>query len=342
MENRVLGRTGLWVSSIGVGTGQFGAFGEPDHDACIRIAHIALDRGVNLIDTADFYSGGEAETIVGKAIADRREKVIVATKCGLPMSADPNESGASRRWIMRSVEASLRRLGTDYIDVYQMHRPDPNTDVMQTVETLDDLVRAGKIRYFGSSMFPAELLVEAQLRAQQGGRSGFHSEQTSYSIFNRLGEADVFPVCERMGLGVFAYSPLDSGWLSGKYRSGQVTEVSPRYRLMAGYFDLKQQLSQRKLEAVEKLSALAAEAGITLSHLAIGFVLAHSSVTSALVGGWKPAYIEEHLTRNEARLSDEVLDAIDAIVAPGTNINGTTRNYLSPALTDPTQRRRRA
>lgn len=338
MEKRVLGRTGLWVSTIGVGAGQFGAFGQTTEDVCIRIAHCALDGGVNLIDTADFYSMGESETIVGKAIAGRRDKVVVATKCGMAVSDDPGERGASRSWIIRSVENSLKRLNTDYIDLYQIHRPDPNTDIEETLRALNDLVTGGKIRYFGNSNFPAEHLVEAQLRAEMRGLTGFHSAQPSYSILNRRIEADVLPVCERFGMGVLAYSPLESGWLSGKYRRGRSVEPSPRHRLQPHVFDLQADYNQRKLDAVEQLAGIAADAGLDLSHMAIAAVLSHRAVTSALVGGGKVEYIEKHLKSQDLRLSEETLDKIDAVVPPGSSIHPSQSS--SPALQDKSLRRR--
>lgn len=340
MERRILGRTGISVSVMGVGAGMFGQFGQTTEETCVRIVHAALDGGINLVDTADFYSSGESETIVGAALKGRRDKVVLATKCGLPMGDDPNEKGASRRWIMKAVEASLKRLQTDYIDLYQMHRPDPDTDIAESLDALTTLVREGKIRAFGSSTFPAEDIVEAQLTAQNKGLMGLHSEQPPYSIFTRAIEADVLPVCEKHNVAVLAYTPLDGGWLSGKYRRNQVAEVSARQRLQPSRFDTDSEINQRKLDAVEDLAALAQEAEIELSHMGIAFVLQHPAVTTALVGGGKVEYMEKHLAGADVRLSDELLDEIDKIVPPGVNMNAADRGYVPRAVADKTLRRR--
>lgn len=340
MERRILGRTGISVSVLGVGAGMFGQFGQTTEETCIRVVHAALDGGINLVDTADFYSSGESETIVGAALKGRRDKVVLATKCGLPMGDDPNEKGASRRWIMKSVEASLKRLQTDYIDLYQMHRPDPDTDIAESLDALTTLVREGKIRAFGSSTFPAENIVEAQLVAENKGLIGLHSEQPPYSIFTRAIEADVLAVCEKHDVAVLAYTPLDGGWLSGKYRRNQVAEVSARQRLQPARFDSEGDINQRKLDAVEDLTALAEEAGIELSHMGIAFVLQHPAVTTALVGGGKVAYMEKHLAGVDVRLTDDILDRIDEIVPPGVNMNPADRGYVPSSIMDKTLRRR--
>jgi aryl-alcohol dehydrogenase-like predicted oxidoreductase len=340
MERRILGRTGISVSTLGVGTGQFGRFGQTSEADCIRIAHAAFDGGVNLIDTADFYSFGEAETIAGKAIADRRDRVVVATKCGMPMSNDPNESGGSRRWINLSINRSLKRLGVDYVDLYQLHQPDPATPIEETIDAMTDLVRAGKIRSFGLSNSTAVHVTEAALRAQMRGFSLPQSEQSAYSIFARGPEAELLPETQRFGLGFLAYSPLDGGWLSGKYRTGSNVAPSARHRLQPGKFDLSSPVNQSKLDAVEALAEVAAEAGLGLSHMAIAFVLSHPAVTSALVGGGRLEHIEAHLAGQDARLSEEILDRIDAIVAPGVNMPEAPQR--SPALQDASLRRRRS
>lgn len=337
MENRVLGRTGMWVSTLGLGTGQFGAFGQLREKDCVRMAHAAFDGGINLVDTADFYSLGEAETITGKAIAGRRDKLLVATKCGMPLSEDPNHAGSSRKWITESVEGSLERLGTDYIDLYQLHRYDPHTSVDETLHALNDLVRAGKIRYFGVSNSPAHFLVEGQLRAELRGLVAPHSEQASYSLLHRSVEADVLPVCHRYGIGFLAYSPLYGGWLSGKYRRGREAERTARQRLQPGRFDLQLDENAPKVEAVEALAGIADAAGVSLSHLATAAVLAHEAVSCALVGGSKLSHVEDYLAGQDVRLSDEVLDAIDAVVAPGSSLEVGP----SPVAMDKNLRRRR-
>src|SRR5829696_1725212 len=216
---RRLAGTGVEVSPLCLGAMMFGAWGNPDHDEGVRIIHRALDSGINFIDTADFYSSGESETIVGKALAGgRRDDVVLATKVGLPFGEDPNHRGTSRRWITQAVEGSLKRLGTDWIDLYQVHRLDPDTDIDETLGVLSDLVHAGKIRAFGASTVPASEIVEAQWAAERRGRERFRTEQPPYNILTRAIEHDVLPTCDRHGLGVLTYSPLAGGWLSGAYR----------------------------------------------------------------------------------------------------------------------------
>jgi aryl-alcohol dehydrogenase-like predicted oxidoreductase len=321
MEYRRLGRTGLKVSVLGLGTGQFGVFGQSTEAECLRIADTAFDGGINLVDTADFYSFGEAEQIVAKAIKGKRDDLIVATKCGMSMSDSPNERGSSRRWIRRSVEASLTRLQTDYIDLYQIHAPDPDTDVEETLSTMSDLIREGKIRYFGFSNSTGMMVTEAALKARLRLLEGAHSEQQSYSIFVREPEAELLPACLSYGVGVMAYSPLDGGWLSGKYRKGQETQVSARQRLQPGKFDPASAHNQHKLEIVEALVSVAEEAGIDFAHMAVAFVLAHPAVACALIGGAKAKYTQQYLAGQDLRLDNEVLDRIDAIWASGRNFD---------------------
>jgi aryl-alcohol dehydrogenase-like predicted oxidoreductase len=320
MERRILGRTGLSVSVLGIGSAQFGGFGLKDEEACVRVTHQALDAGINLIDTADFYGFGKSETITGKAIAGRRDKVILATKCGMPVSAEPNERGGSRRWINIAVDRSLKRLGVDYIDIYQLPAPDPNTPIEETLEAMNDLVRAGKIRYFGASNFSGQMISESQLRSRLRGLTPPHTEQTSYSIFNREPEIEVLPACRQYEVGFFAYSPLDGGWLSGRYRKGEAFETSPRQKVQPDKFDLSDPGVANKLEAAESLALLSQESGIDMPGLAVGFALAHSAVTCALVGGSRPEHFEAYLDGGALPLKDEVLDKIDAIVPPGVNL----------------------
>src|ERR1700729_730944 len=280
MEHRELGRTGVSVSPLCLGAMMFGAWGNPDHDESIRTIHRALDAGVNFVDTADVYSRGESEEIVGKALAGRRDDVVLATKFGLPVGGEPNRQGASPRWIARAVEASLRRLDTDYIDLYQLHRPDYTTDLDETLGALSDLIRAGKVRAIGSSMFPADLVVEAQWVAQRRSHHRFRTEQPRYSILTRTIEGTVLPAAQRHGMGVLSYGPLSSGWLSGRAdpTRGHRTAIAPQA------FDLNISANQSKLEAVEALSELAAEAGRPLTHLATGFARSHPGVTSVIIG----------------------------------------------------------
>jgi aryl-alcohol dehydrogenase (NADP+) len=304
----------------------FGKRGNPDHDDCVKIIHKAVDAGVNFIDTADVYSEGESETIVGKALKGRRDKLVLATKFFGPMGRDPNERGGSRRWIMREVENSLQRLGTDYIDLYQMHRFDENTDLEETLGALTDLVHQGKIRYFGSSMHPADRIVEAQWVAEKRGLQRFRCEQPWYSIFSREIERFVLPACQRYGMGAIVWSPLDGGWLTGRYL--KVSDLDEKSRVVAmarmrgrGKFDPDSELIQRKLELANALDGIAREAGMPFTHLSIAFVLEHPAVTSAIIGPRTHAQIDDLLTCADVRLKPEVLDRIDALVPPGTNVN---------------------
>jgi aryl-alcohol dehydrogenase-like predicted oxidoreductase len=342
METRVLGKTGVKVSPLCLGAMMFGGWGNADHDDSVRIIHRALDAGINFIDTADVYSRGESEEIVGKALAGtRRDTVVLATKAHAAMGKDPNQQGNSRRWLIRECENSLRRLGTDYIDLYQIHRPDPATEVDETLGALSDLVRAGKILYAGSSTFPAAQIVEAQWTARDRGRERFVCEQPPYSLLVRGIEADVLPTCQEYGMGVIPWSPLAGGWLSGRYRKGADIPVSTRAQRLPQRFDLSLPGNQAKLEAAEKLAELAEASGLTLIQLAIGFVLSHPAVTAAIIGPRTMEQLESQLAAADVVLSDDVLDRIDEIVPPGTNLNPSDRGYEPPALTDPKLRRRR-
>jgi aryl-alcohol dehydrogenase-like predicted oxidoreductase len=340
MEQRILGRTGMSVSPLCLGAMMFGEWGNADHDESIRIIHRALDAGINFIDTADVYSRGESEEIVGKALAGgRREHVILATKVHGTMGDDPNQFGNSRRWIVKEVEASLRRLRTDWIDLYQIHRPEVDTDIDETLGALTDLVRAGKVRTIGSSTFPASRIVDAQWVAERRGRERFVCEQPPYSMLVRGVEADVLPTCRRHGMGVIPWSPLSGGWLSGRYRQGQEAPRSSRARRLPGRYDLSLPANQRKLEAVEALARLAEEARLTLIELALAFVLRHPAVSAAIIGPRTMEQLESQLPSVEATLADDVLDRIDEIVAPGTNVNDQDAGWQNPALTPEARRR---
>jgi aryl-alcohol dehydrogenase-like predicted oxidoreductase len=340
MEQRRLGSTGVWVSELCLGTMMFGEWGTKDPDESVRIIHRALDAGITFVDTADVYSAGESEVIVGKALAGRRDDIVLATKAFMPMSDDLNHRGASRRWIVREVEDSLRRLDTDWIDLYQVHRWDPETDLDETLGALSDLVHQGKIRYFGHSTFPASAIVEAQWTAQRRNRERFVTEQPTYSILTRGIENDVLPTCQRYGMGVLSYSPLAAGWLSGRYRK-DATEgpASIARQRLANRFDLDLPENQRKLEAADQLAQLADEAGISLIELAIAFVLRHPAVTSAIIGPRTMNHLESQLTAADVHLADDVLDRIDEIVAPGVTLNPADNGWVSPAL-EPSARRR--
>jgi aryl-alcohol dehydrogenase-like predicted oxidoreductase len=342
MEHRTLGRTGVKVSPLCLGAMMFGAWGNPDHDDSIRIIHAALDAGINFIDTADVYSRGESEEIVGKALAGgRRDDVVLATKFHGAMGDDPNQQGNSRRWIMREVEASLKRLKTDHIDLYQVHRPEDDTDVEETLSALTDLVRAGKVRYLGSSTFPPSQVVEAQWVARERGLQRFVCEQPPYSMLIRAVEADLLPTAQRHGMGVIPWSPLAGGWLSGRFRKDAPADAltSRRADRLPGRYDLSIPANQRKLDAADALARLADEAGISLIHLAIAFVIRHPAVTSAIIGPRTMEHLESQLGAADVTLSDDVLDRIDEIVPPGTNINSADGGWDNPAL-EPAARRR--
>jgi aryl-alcohol dehydrogenase-like predicted oxidoreductase len=341
MELRELGRTGVKVSPLCLGAMMFGAWGETDHDKSIAIIHRALDAGINFVDTADVYSRGESEEIVGKALAGgRRDDVILATKVHGSMGDDPNQFGNSRRWIIREVENSLRRLGTDWIDLYQIHRPELDTDIDETLGALTDLVREGKVRYIGSSTFPASQIVEAQWVAERRGRERFVCEQPPYSILVRGIERDVLPTLLRHRMGAIAWSPLAGGWLSGRWRKGADDLTSRRSAMIPRRYDLSIPENQRKLEAADALAVVAEEAGVTLIEMALAFVIRHPGITAAIIGPRTMEHLESQLTAADVELSDEVLDRIDEIVPPGTDLNPADNYYVPPALADKAVRRR--
>jgi aryl-alcohol dehydrogenase-like predicted oxidoreductase len=339
MEQRTLGHTGVRVSTLTLGAMMLGGWGNPDESESIRIVDRALDAGINVIDTADVYGQGDSERIVGKALrGERRQRVFLATKVNHPMGEGGNRQGNSRRWIVHEVEESLRRLQTDWIDLYQIHRPDPSCDIDETLGALTDLVRAGKVRYLGSSTFPAHALVEAQWAAERRRRERFACEQPPYSILVRGIEADVLPVCQRYGVGVITWSPLCAGWLTGRYREGAPLPTSRRAHLIFDRYDMSLAGNQAKLEAVEQLALLAQDAGLTLIQLALGFVLEHPGVTSAIIGPRTMEHLESYLAGADVRLEPRILDHIDEIVAPGTTFNTADIGWESPALADLTRR----
>jgi aryl-alcohol dehydrogenase-like predicted oxidoreductase len=340
MEHRQLGRTGVSVSPLCLGAMMFGAWGNPDHDESIRIIHRALDAGVNFVDTADVYSRGESEEIVGKALQGRRDAVVLATKVHGAMGDDPNQKGNSRRWIMQECEASLRRLGTDWIDLYQIHRWDPETDHDETLAALTDLVQAGKVRSIGSSTYPPSEIVAAQWTAERRGRARYVTEQPPYSMLVRGVEAEVLPVCREYGMGVISWSPLAGGWLSGRWRKGQEPPQSTRAERLPQRYDLSLPQNQRKLDAADALGRLAEEAGMSLVHLAIAFVLTHPAVTSAIIGPRTMEQLESQLGAADVRLDDALLDRIDEIVPPGSNFSAADAGWTPPAVADPSLRRR--
>lgn len=340
MEYRTLGRTGMKVSPLCLGAMMFGAWGNPDHDDSVRIIHAALDAGINFVDTADVYSGGESEEIVAKALAGRRDSVVLATKVHGAMGQDPNMQGNSRRWIIRACEDSLRRLQTDYIDLYQIHRPDPTTDIDETLAALTDLVRAGKVRSIGSSTFPASEIVEAQWVADKRQRERFVCEQPPFSMLVRGIEGDVLPTCQRHGMGVIPWSPLAGGWLSGKFRIGGTDMTSRRAERLPDRYDLTIPANQAKLEAADALAQVAEGAGLSLPIMAVAFVINHPGVTSAIIGPRTMEQLTSQLGAADVTLTRDVLDQIDAIVPPGTNFSWGDAGYRPPAIMNAAERRR--
>ena len=342
MKYRTLGRTGIKVSPYCLGAMMFGAIGNPDHDDSIRIIHKALDAGINFIDTADMYSAGESEEIVGKALKGRRDSVVLATKARMPMGPgtggasheDPNRQGASRRWLVRALDDSLRRLQTDHVDLFQLHRPDPDTDVEETLSALTDLMRAGKVRAIGTSSFPASDIVEAQWVAERRGLQRFRTEQPTYSILNRGIEREVLPVCERYGMGTLVWSPLGGGLLTGRYRQGQQADS---HRSRFGFQHLR---DERRLDVAEQLIPVAQQAGMSLTHLAMAFAIAHPGVTSAIIGPRTMDHLDDLLAGAKVTLPDEILDRIDAIVPPGTDVGTLDMAYNPPAIGQSRLRRR--
>jgi aryl-alcohol dehydrogenase-like predicted oxidoreductase len=341
MKLRTLGQTGMHVSPLCLGAMMFGAWGNKDHDDCVRIVHAALDAGINFVDTADVYSAGESEEIVAKALAGgRRDNVVLATKFHAPMGADANMTGNSRRWIIREVENSLRRLRTDWIDLYQVHRPDPTCDIDETLGALSDLIHQGKVRAIGSSTFPGDLIVEAQWAAQRRHRERFVCEQPPYSIFARAIETEVLPACQRYGMGVIVWSPLNGGWLTGRYRKDAPLPVGGRASRMPSRYDAARPQVAAKLEAVEALVPVAEEAGLPLSHMALAFTLTHPAVTSAIIGPRTMEQMVDALGAVDAPLSDATLDRIDAVVAPGFTIDREDVGWTPPWLSESWRRRR--
>ena len=347
MEYRRLGNTGVKVSVHCLGTMMFGQWGNPDHDAGVRTIQKALDSGINFIDTADVYSAGESEEIVAKAIAGRRDEVVLATKVHGRMGENVNDAGNSRFWIMKEVENSLRRLGTDHIDLYQIHRPDPRIDLEETLGALTDLVRQGKVRYIGCSTFPAHMIVESHWVSEGRNLERFVCEQPPYSIFTRHIELDVLPVCQAYGMGVIVWSPLDGGWLTGKYRQGQDIPEGSRAeraakqwaRPVAQRFDMTRPSNQRKLELVDELAAIADKAGISMTHMANAWVLAHPAVTSAIIGPRTMEQLDDAIAGADVSLSEEILEAIDEVVEPGATLEISNRGWTPPWM-EPHARRR--
>ena len=338
MDYRLLGRTGVEVSPLALGTMMFGAWGNKDTDDSIRVIHRALESGINFVDSADVYSAGESEEIVGKALKGRRDDVVLATKFFMPMGEGPNRSGGSRRYIMKAVEESLRRLDTDYIDLYQVHRPSPTMDVEETLGALTNLVSAGKIRYIGSSSYSGSQIVEAQVASRDRNLARFVTEQPPYSILVRGIEQDVLPTTQRYGMGTLSYSPLAGGWLSGKWRKDAAPVPTSANRPSAR-FDMTSAANQQKLEVVDALAGIAEDAGITMIELAIAFVINHPGITSALIGPRTMEQLESQISAADVTLSAETLDRIDELVAPGVTINPDDNSYGTAELAPAARRR---
>jgi aryl-alcohol dehydrogenase-like predicted oxidoreductase len=332
MQYRTLGRTGIKVSPYALGALALGtSIGNPDHDDSARIIHKALDAGINFIDTADVY--GESEVAMGKALKGRRDRVVLATKFSRPIGDDPNHQGASRRWIMTAVENSLRRLQTDYIDLYQVHRPDPSTDIEETLSALSDLIHSGKVRAVGTSAMPASDIIEAQWVAERRGLERFRTDQPPYSILSRGIEREVLPIAQRYGMGILVWGPLGQGMLTGRVRKGQQTDLR-RAHIFRHLND------ERRIDAVEQLIPLAEKAGLPMTHLALAFAIAHPGVTSAIIGPHTMEQLDDLLASADVTLTDDILDQIDEIVPPGTDIGTLDQAYLPPAPQRSNLRRR--
>ena len=339
MQYRTLGRTGIRVSTLALGAMNFGAIGRTTQDEATAIVDAALAGGINLVDTADMYGQGESEVMVGKAIAGRRDDLVLATKAAMPMGDERNHRGSSRRWLVTALDNSLRRLDVDHVDLYQIHRWDPATSDEETLSALTDLQRAGKIRAFGSSTFPAYRIVQAQWAAREHHLGRYVTEQPSYSILQRGIETHVLPVTQEYGLGVLAWSPLASGWLSGAVRAGREITTS-RSKVLPQRFDLTDPANQARLDAVEKLTKIADQAALSLIQLSLGFVTAHPAVTSALIGPRTLDHLKSQLEAADTVLPADVLDEIDAVVAPGVDLAAHEKSDTPPALLDPSLRRR--
>lgn len=340
MERRILGGTGVSVSKFCFGAGMFGYFGNADEAECHRMVDRAIDAGINYFDTSDVYSHGESETILGKALKGKRDDIVLATKFALPMDGEANHAGTSRRWIMKEVENSLRRLDTDYIDLYQVHRPDVTTNIDETLGALSDLIHQGKVRMIGTSTFPAEQLVEAHWCSERRGRERFWTEQPPYSLFARRIEADILPTCQRYDMGAVVWSPLSQGWLTGKWRHGQKPNDTQRQNLQPHLYQMDRPDNQRKLDLVDELDAIAQAAGTSLMHMALAFVCAHPAVTSAIIGPRTYEQLEGLLAGADVELDDATLDAIDEVVPPGINVSHDDDGYVAPEIGDKSLRRR--
>ena len=338
MEYRTFGSTGVRVSRYGLGTLMLGAWGNGDRDECLRIIHRALDAGINLVDTADVYEAGESEEIVGAALSGRRDEVILTTKFHNPMGPGQNQRGNSRRWVHQAIDASLRRLDTEWIDIYQVHRADPATSIEDTVDALTDLVRLGKIRYWGTSMFPAGQFVGALWAADRRAAIPPRSEQPLYNILARGIETDVLPTCRRHGAGVITWSPLSGGWLTGKYTRDAPSPDGTRAARFPEYFDAGNEI---KFDMVDRLQAIATDAGMSLTHMALAWCGEHPAVSTSLLGPRTEEQLEDLLGAADVSLDEATLDLIDEVNRPGVLLNPDDQDWSSPDL-EPDARRRRS
>jgi len=331
MEYRPLGRTGVQVSVACLGTMTFGW--EPDdwgsHEAeSLEIGAAALDLGINFFDTADVYARGTSEIIVGKIIKAKRDRVVLATKCHGKMSDDdPNAWGNSRRHVIEACEASLKRLNTDYIDLYQIHRPQPSIPIDETLRALDDLIRSGKVRYAGCSTFAAWQVCEAHYVAKQLGINGFISEQPPYNLLDRRIERELLPFCRTYDYAVIPWSPLAGGQLSGKYlgspSEGRYAKSDPMNRI-----------NKDTMAAVAKLKKVADKEKVSLATLSLAWIASQPGITSPIIGARSIEQLSESAAALEVKLTDRAMKAIDEIVAPGTNIlNYYTANFGPNART---------
>ncbi|WP_038343437.1 aldo/keto reductase [Acinetobacter sp. A47] len=341
MKYRYLGRTGLKVSELCLGTLMLGSWGKNNYESSELIIKKALNKGINYFDTADSYSNGESEKILGESLKKlkKRDNVIIATKVNTPMGADPNSRGSSRRWITKAVEDSLKRLQTDWIDIYQLHRPDPFTDIEETLSVLNDLVKQGKIRYFGTSTFPVSSLVEAQHITKDFNVISPSIEQPPYSILAREIENEVLPICSKYKIGVAVWSPLAGGWLSGKIKNA-ADVITDRTKYWGNRYDMSQAKNQKKLEIVLRLNKICEEFNISLNHLAIAFTLNHPAVTSAIIGPRTLDHLDTLVDAVNLNLSVEILDMIDTVVEAGITVSEDDKGYISPAILNPSLRRR--
>lgn len=318
MEYRSLGRTGVQVSVACLGTMTFGW--DPDdwgstEEASLAIVSRAFELGVNFFDCADIYARGTSESILGKALKGRRDEVVLATKChGRMRDADPNSWGNSRRHIIEACESSLRRLQTDWIDLYQIHRPQPSIPIDETIRALDDLVRAGKIRYAGCSTFAAWQVCEAHYVAKALGAAGFVCEQPPYNLLDRRIERELLPFLRTYDYGVIPWSPLAGGQLSGKYLDAPATDA--RY----GKSDPNHRVNRRSTEVVRKLKRIADRNGLSLTRLSLGWVASQPGITAPIVGARTVAQLDESVAACQIRLPDKVLKQIDAVVEPGSHV----------------------